>query len=656
MHWLQAAALAIVLQDPQVPPPSNTSPAAPVEPLPEIEESVVVTATRTDRRLQDEPLRIEVIDREEIEEKALMTPGSVAMLLGETTGLRLQTTAPSLGAIGVRIQGLRGRYAQLLADGLPLYSGDSFSLLQVPPLDLGQVEVIKGAASALYGSSALGGVVNLVARRARVSEREALFNLTSQGGTDTTFWLAEAPRNGWSWTVIGGAHTQPRRELDDDGWTDLAGFTRVAVRPRLFYEDGRGTSVFVTGAFIGEDREGGTVDGGLAPDGRPFAEVLDTRRSDLGALGRWLIGNAVLTLRGSLSRLQQDRTFGGLKELGLRRTWFGEGSLSGTRGRHTWVVGAAFQQDEYDPVQAAHAQYRFAAPAIFAQDEVVLANTLSLSVSGRIDAHNTYGTLASPRVSLLVRPSSEWTARVSFGGGSFAPTPFTEVTDETGLTRLAPIDGLVAERARTASGDLTWVRGPFEISGTVFGSRVANAVELVDLDDPRELVLRPYYPVGLVNAPEPTRTWGTELIARYRRGEFLTMITHAFTRSTEFDVEAGQRREVPLTPRHTMSFNVMYEGESWGRAGFEAYYTGRQTLEDNPYRDTSRRYVLFGGLFERRVGRVRMFINVENLADMRQTKYDPLIRPTRLPDGRWTVDAWAPLDGRVWNGGVRVTF
>ena len=100
-----------------------------------------------------------------------MTPGSVAMLLGETTGLRVQTTAPSLGAANVRIQGLRGRYAQLLADGLPLYGagGDSFSLLQVPPLDLGQVEVIKGAASALYGPAALGGVINLVSRRPRRS-------------------------------------------------------------------------------------------------------------------------------------------------------------------------------------------------------------------------------------------------------------------------------------------------------------------------------------------------------------------------------------------------------------------------------------------------------------------------------------------------------
>ena len=142
-----AGVLAALLLAQTPPAPPQPEPAE----VPEVKEEVTVSATRTDRRLQDEPLRVEVIDREEIEEKALMTPGSVAMLLGETTGLRVQTVAPSLGAANVRIQGLRGRYAQLLADGLPLYGagGDSLNLLQVPPLDLGQVEVIKGAASAL---------------------------------------------------------------------------------------------------------------------------------------------------------------------------------------------------------------------------------------------------------------------------------------------------------------------------------------------------------------------------------------------------------------------------------------------------------------------------------------------------------------------------
>src|SRR5262245_7183005 len=65
--------------------------------IPEAEETVIVSATRTNTRLEDQPVRVEVIDREDIEEKALMTPGSVAMLLGETTGLRVQTTSPALG-------------------------------------------------------------------------------------------------------------------------------------------------------------------------------------------------------------------------------------------------------------------------------------------------------------------------------------------------------------------------------------------------------------------------------------------------------------------------------------------------------------------------------------------------------------------------------
>jgi outer membrane receptor for ferrienterochelin and colicins len=82
-----------------------------------------------------------------------MRPGSIAMLMNETGGVRVQVTSPALGAANIRIQGMSGRYTQLLADGLPLYGGQtsSLGLLQIPPTDLGQVEVIKGAASALYG-------------------------------------------------------------------------------------------------------------------------------------------------------------------------------------------------------------------------------------------------------------------------------------------------------------------------------------------------------------------------------------------------------------------------------------------------------------------------------------------------------------------------
>jgi iron complex outermembrane receptor protein len=67
-------------------------------------------------------------------------------------------------------------------------------------------------------------------------------------------------------------------------------------------------------------------------------------------------------------------------------------------------------------------------------------------------------------------------------------------------------------------------------------------------------------------------------------------------------------------------------------------------------------YATVGVLAEKVFGKLRVFINAENLLNVRQTQYDPLLRPTQGVDGRWTVDAWAPLDGRNINGGIRVKF
>ena len=116
------------------------------------------------------------------------------------------------------------------------------------------------------------------------------------------------------------------------------------------------------------------------------------------------------------------------------------------------------------------------------------------------------------------------------------------------------------------------------------------------------------------------------------------------------------RREVPLTPRHYAALDAMLEKEAVGRAGFEMYYVGHQALEENPYRDESPGQWLVGALLEKRIGGLRVFLNAENLAGLRQTSMDPLVRPSRHRDGRWTVDAWGPLDGRVVNGGIRVLF
>jgi len=176
-----------------------------------------VYATRNDVRVQDSPLHVEVLQRDEVEEKMLMTPGDIVMMLNEMGGMRVQTTSPSLGAASVRVQGMRGRYTSFLSDGLPLFGqqGAGLGLLQIPPMDLGQVEVIKGNASALYGSSAMAGVVNLISRRpAAEPVREFLVNRSTLGATDASMFLASPLSTHWSASLLGGGDWQEHRDVN----------------------------------------------------------------------------------------------------------------------------------------------------------------------------------------------------------------------------------------------------------------------------------------------------------------------------------------------------------------------------------------------------------------------------------------------------------
>jgi iron complex outermembrane receptor protein len=628
-----------------------TNPQPPAEPPITVEETIIVTATRADRRIEDEPVRVEVVPAEEVQEKIMMTPGDVSMLLNETNGLRVQTTSPSLGGANVRIQGLRGRYTQILADGLPLYGGQagSIGVLQIPPMDLGQVEVIKGVASALYGMSAIGGVVNLVSRRPSADTRELLINQTSHEGTDAILWLAQPINARWGYTLLTGAHWQNRSDLDDDGWTDLPMYRRFVARPRLFWENGEGGSLLVASGVTTERRRGGTRPGSTTPDGGDFAENLGTVRVDGGVVARTVVaGSWLLAVRGSATAVEHEHVFGPAVENDFHRTFFGETSLSGTAGIHSWVGGAAWQRDSYSSREASRFDYAYSVPGLFVQDDIAFGRRVTLSASARVDAHSDYGTFLSPRLSTLIRPDGFWTVRLSAGRGYFAPSPFTEETEATGLRPLAPLGSLEAERADSLSGDLTWSGRGFEITGTLFYSRIRNALATIETH-------RDAFPIALVNGAGPTRTRGTEFIARYHAGDLDVILSHMYLWSTEPDPEGG-RHEVPLNPRHTAGLDILWETGP-ARTGIELFYTGSQALDDNPFRDRGAPYLLWGALLDWALTpRLRAFVNAENLGDVRQTASEPLIRRARDAAGRWTIDAWAPLEGRTINAGLRVKF
>jgi outer membrane receptor for ferrienterochelin and colicins len=654
MHWFLASLLTLTLQQPPVPPVPQP-PAKPPQPPTvevEVEEEIFVTATRTGRLASDQVVRVEVVNREEIEEKLLMTPGDIAMLLNETSGIRLQPTSPALGAASVRVQGMPGRFTAVLTDGLPINGTQvaSVGLLQIPPMDLQQVEVIKGAASALYGPAALGGVINLVTRRPTAEhEGELLLNGTTRSGGDAILWASGplSPRVGYTW--LNGLHAQNAEDVDDDDWADLPRYRRFVTRPKLSFTTGSGT-VDMTAGVTAERRRGGLISN---IEGR---QSINTDRVDFGATGRRPIGAGIGVVKATYVRLAHGHGYGepgrGLIEYDDRHeSAMVEGSMLWSRGDHTFVVGGGLDVQRYRFERPSGDDYTWTTPSLFLQDDVTLSDHATMSLSGRVDLHSEYGLLWSPRATVRYRPAS-WDVRLSVGRGAFAPTIFVEEVEEVGVHHVGNSKPDKAETAESASLDVTREFGPLSVSVTGFAAVVHDPVITAIWTD-RGTRLEVF---SATQAESAIKIHGFETFARVRKGPWVATATHTWLKATEGGDVARSRVNVPLTPRQTVGVIAAWEQHGTARVGFEFYYTGRQRLEDNPYRTESEPYTIIGMLAERRFGRVRVFVNLENLTNVRQSDYDPLLLPAPAVFGQRAVDAWAPLDGRTINAGVRIGF
>src|SRR5262249_58939914 len=194
-----------------------------------------------------------------------------------------------------------------------------------------------------------------------------------------------------------------------------------------------------------------------------------------------------------------------------------------------------------------------------------------------------------------------------------APTPITEETEAAGLSRLSVGGPLEAERGMSTSVDLTRAAGPLSTTLSVFYSRVKTPLDVERTDR-----------YALRNLPTPTTNAGIEAVGIWKTEDFSFVASYAYIHSRE-DTDEG-RAEVPLTPRHSVGLDAAWESDDGWRVGVEWYYTGVQRLEANPYRGESAPYSVFGVLANRRVGRALLFVNGENLTNVKQTDWDPLLR------------------------------
>jgi iron complex outermembrane receptor protein len=538
------------------------------------------------------------------------------------------------------------RHALVLEDGLPLLGvePDAFGMLQTPPIDLDRVEVIKGAASALYGGSALAGVLNLVSRPP-TAESAVVANVTSRGGRDLTGFLTANGDSHWSGTLTAGAHDQSREDTNADGWADIPGFRRYTLRPRLWWTDAEGDSTFLTAGIVNEHRTGGTLDEAALPSGFPFLLEQTTQRWDAGLVSRWVLSGArTLNIRASVTSTRVDYTFGSLPTPSTATTGFAEATLNGKNGAHAWVLGLGFERDELEAPTVAGVGHRYNVPAAFGQDEVGLLDWMTVAGSARVDASSVVGTFPSGRLSALFhRQRSPWSLRASVGSGFSAPTPLTDETEATGLASVLPLGHLQAERAITASLDAKWKSGGWDVNLSAFTSEIRN---------PLVGVPAPSGKWQVINATGIRRAPGAEALVGYTFGPLHALASWSRIEATEPAVNDG-RQDVSLVPRETASLDGIFEFEDRGRFGFECEYTGRQSVDYDPYRQVTPGYFTYNFLGELKIGAVAIFLNLINLTNVRQTQFDPLIRPSPGPGGNPITDAWAPLDGRVLNLGVR---
>jgi len=220
-------------------------------------DEVIVEGTRGNKSIENIPTRIEVLN-EEIDEASTMDPSKVAHLLTHSTGIQVQQTSATSNMANVRIQGLDGRYSQILKDGFPNYGGfsGSLSIMQIPPLDLRQVEYIKGSASTLYGAGAISGLINLVSKEA--DKEETLFHINAShiGAFDVNAFLSRKV-NKIGFSLLAQRNTHRYFDADKDDFTDCPQLTKYNFNPKLFFYFNSRTKLNIGATFTSETREGG---------------------------------------------------------------------------------------------------------------------------------------------------------------------------------------------------------------------------------------------------------------------------------------------------------------------------------------------------------------------------------------------------------------
>lgn len=620
-------------------------------------DAIAVTATRSSRTIADEPTRVEVIAGEEIEEKIAMEPSNISMLLNESPGIFIQQTSAVSGGASIRIQGLDGRYTQMLKDGFPLYGGFSggLSILQVPPLDLQQVEVIKGPSSTLYGGDAIAGLVNLVSKKpSEEPELEVLTNLTTAGGFDLG-GSYRAKRNRIGVTLLATGNLQRAYDPDNDLFSNLPDTRRLTFHPTVYFyaSDETTLSFGVSGTF--EAREGGDM--AILQDDRIASSTYIEENSSARVTSQTRLDKAirllqgkdgVLTVKNSVSLFDRVIDVPGYRFDGQQVATYSEASVLLQGDGRDLVAGADVRSDAFREGEGGIDEardYTHSSMGVFAQDTWDVSPRLTVETGLRLEHHNTHGGFFLPRVSALVRVAEGVSSRIGGGLGYKAPSVFQEPSEERAFRGVLPLgDDLEAERSRGGSFDINVSRLLFDrvgvsINQAVYFTRISDPlVPSINTNDDT---------IRYVSSGEVLFSRAFETNAKFTLGHLKLFLGYVNLDARSED--EGRNVDLLLTPEHKTYTVLVYEKHGKGRIGLEGYWTGPQKLADGTKTDG---YWVTGIMGQLNVRGAGFFVNFENILDTLQTDYSPVVLGARS-NPRFT-EVWAPMDGFIVNGGVKL--
>ncbi|GAB3705048.1 TonB-dependent receptor [Spirosoma flavus] len=626
-------------------------------------DEVTVTATRTNSRIEDLPIKVEVLGQEDMDEESAVVPGNVSSILGDISIIHVQRTSAVNGNQAIRMQGLDPKYTQILRDGLPLYEGFSGNLgvLQIPPLDLKQIEVVKGSVSTLYGGGAIGGMINIVSKSPTSEKPEftALLNRSNLKETNLNAYYSQ--RYGKTGlTLFSGYTNQQAVDVTNDGFTDSPEIKQFNFHPKFFYNPTDHSKLNIGYAFTNEHRAGGYLPALEGTQPNAYQNITDLQRHTIDFDANHATSNLnSLTFKGALSTFHRQNTDYQKRSDGRQSSVYLEANDFAKFGNHQLIGGINYTVEAFrrNSDSTRLVDYTYQTVGAFVQDDWQLGEKVALQAGLRFDHHNTFGSFLLPRLSVKLKPSDPWTVRLSVGTGYKTPNLFVNQTPgQLGVSlifpRLLPIDVNVVKAEKSVGTNIDIAYSKTFESG--FSVQVDQAFYYTYVRSP---VVSTFASTSnnlgaytqLINAPYNMLSLGTDTYVRleYNAYELYFGYNHTLARRDG----PTDTSYLPLAPQDKFSTTIAWENDHF-RFGIESSYVGTQYLYNN---QKVANYWFFAGAAEYHYNdHWRLVVNAENLFNIKQANYETVVSgPLSQPSFR---PIWAPLEGRIANVALKYTL